>query len=213
LFAELLHLIALLLPALDRTRLRAACRATWTADKNYRLPRPLQRYLETLPWWLPLHLGTVASRRQWRANRHLFEPWIGLCDTPAFRLLDAERLVPTLTEGRLIFRARVYRHQGEPVRHFELELRHFFGLSFARFREGDDKDGDELCPKGRGENAGQCLLRGMPALAPGLWAYLHEQAVLPSRKLSKWRPPDDCFYVLSAKKSYEVISTFPEHVA
>jgi hypothetical protein len=192
LFSDLLRLIARLLDPLDRTSLRATCRATWEADRHFRLPRPLQAYLETFPWWLPQERETIATCLRWRAHRHLFAPWIGLCDTPVFAWLDRERLVPAISEGRLIFRARVYRGRGEPARRYELELRN----SSVRFREGDDKDGDEVCWKSPGESAGDCILRGLSVLAPGLLAYLKEPLVLPGRRLCKGRRSDDCFYVM-----------------
>jgi hypothetical protein len=159
----------------------------------------LQTYLETFPWWLPRNKETIATCLRWREHRHLFAPWIGLCDTPVFSLLERDRLVPTITEGRLIFRARVYHGRGEPARRYELELRNVHGISFARFREGKDKDGDEFCWKSPGETAGDCILRGLPALAPGLLAYLKEPLVLPGRRLCKWRRSDECFYVMKGQ--------------
>jgi hypothetical protein len=132
LFFDLLRLIARLLAPLDRTRLRAACRATWEADRHSRLPRPLQTYLETFPWWLPRDKETIATCLRWREHRHLFAPWIGLCDTPVFSLLERDRLVPTIAEGRLIFRAPLRAGAAQRARHLLCALPRGWGQGRRR---------------------------------------------------------------------------------
>jgi len=199
LFPELLYLVARLLTRpLHRARLRAVCKATWAADKDYRLPRPLQSYLEGQSWWQPQN---PITRRQWRTHQHLFKPWIELCDTPAFRLFDRERLVPVLTATSLVFKGRVYWGKGLPPTDYEVELQRRPQMVCVHLRDGPD---DHYHVKGAEQSVGDCLMTALPALAPGLCAYLNTKFVLSGRRLSRFRREDNCFYVLMDTHSSSV---------